>query len=280
MAERDLTTGSVPGLMIRLALPVLGGFILQSAYALVDLYWVGRLGSASVAGVGIVLNTFFIVLALGMIVGVGALALLSRAYGAGNREGIPALFQQVFWLSWGIGAAACLGALATAATFMEIFTNDPLVYSEGLAYFRIYAFSFLLQPVLMSLGFCWRAIGDFFTPPLLMGISVATNMALDPLLIFGWGPFPELGIRGASLATVISQIIPLAVYLWLVLGRVRNTLLVLNRPLKLDFGIIRRILRIGLPSGLQFVVVSLSLMLMFRGVKSFGGEAAAAMGIG
>src|SRR5579863_2231778 len=109
MAARDLSVGPIPKLVVVLALPVLATFVLQSLYALADLYFVGRLGGAALAGLGISLNTFFLVLAVGQAVGTGGLAMLAQTYGRGDHARVPHLFQQVFWLSTVIGLLFWVG---------------------------------------------------------------------------------------------------------------------------------------------------------------------------
>ncbi|MCH9047218.1 MAG: hypothetical protein IIA40_14080, partial [SAR324 cluster bacterium] len=133
---------------------------------------------------------------------------------------------------------------------------------------------------LMVFGFTWRAVGDFVTPAVLMALSVTANIVLDPLLIFGLGPFPRLEMRGAALATVLSQVLPLGVYLWLIFRSRRNDTLVVRRPFLLDGGRMVRMLRIGVPSGLQMLLMAAGLILTYRVVRPFGGDASAAVGIG
>ncbi|MCH8888158.1 MAG: MATE family efflux transporter [SAR324 cluster bacterium] len=280
MAAKDLTQGSIPHLMLRLALPVLGSFVLQSLYTLTDLYFVGLLGETQVAGLAIAFNGFFTTLAVGMTVGVGALAILSQAYGAGLREQVPYVFQQVFW---GIIITGMVyGALGWYFTdsLIGLFTSDPAVQAEGAAYFRIYTMTFLTMLFMMVIGFCFRAVGDFITPTVLMAIGVVTNIVLDPLLIFGVGPFPELGIRGAALATVASQTMTVGIYLWLVFKPHPRRILGVRRPFVLDLSQFFRVVRIGWPAGMQMALYAVIMMLVYRGVRPFGGEATAAVGIG
>ena len=280
MAAKDLTVGSIPLLVVKLSLPVLGYFGLQSLYALADLYFVGRLGGAAVAGLGISLNIFFLILALGMSLGIGALALISQAYGAGRRNQVAPMFQQTCWMVLIAGIAGWMLAWLATDRYFAFFTADPVVHAQGAAYFRIYAATFLTQLCLMVFGFTWRAVGDFVTPAVLMALSVTANIVLDPLLIFGLGPFPRLEMRGAALATVLSQVLPLGVYLWLIFRSRRNDILVLRRPFLLDGGRMVRMLRIGVPSGLQMFLMAAGLILTYRVVRPFGGDASAAVGVG
>lgn len=280
MAEKNLTTGSVPHLIWKLSLPVMGSMALQSTYALVDLYWVGRLGGASLAGLGISLNTFFIVLAMGMAVGVGALATISQTYGRGDRDGVTAYFIQVLWLVAGIGGVAWVVGLLLAEPFIGWFTADEAVHAQGVAYFRIYTAVFFSHLFLIAVGFCWRAVGDFLVPTMVVMLTLAVNMVLDPLLIFGWGPLPALGISGAAYATVASQFLGVALYAYMMVFHGGKHLLVLRRPLRPNFALQWRMLRIGLLSGLQTLFFAIGLMLVYRVVRPYGGDASASVGVG
>jgi putative MATE family efflux protein len=280
MAARNLSVGPVPKLVAVLSLPVLATFALQSLYALVDLYFVGRLGSSALAGLGISLNTFYVVLALGQSIGTGALALLAQTYGRGDHEQVPQIFQVVFWLGTAIGLVFWGLGYACSAPFMHAFTEDPAVFREGVAFMRSYSGTFFTQVMLIALSFSFRAVGDFIVPTAIMGASVLLNVALDPLLIFGLGPVPALGIAGAGLATWFSQIVGLAGYVWMSMASTRNTLLVLRRPLFWDRRLASRVLRIGLPSALQFMMFAAVLLLTFRYLRPLGGDAAAATGVG
>jgi putative MATE family efflux protein len=154
------------------------------------------------------------------------------------------------------------------------------VYREGVSFFRVYCGTFFLQVMLISLSFAFRAVGDFIVPTLISAVSVLLNVALDPLLIFGLGPFPALGVAGAALATVLAQTVGLAGYLWLATASRRNTLLVIRRPFFWDWKIAGRILRIGLPAALQFILFTVSLLITFRYLRPLGGDATAAAAVG
>ena len=280
MAFHDLTRGSIPRLLVMLALPIFGSFVLQSLYSLADLYFVGLLGGEQLAGLGIALNSFFLVLALGQSMGIGALALLSRAYGAKQTDKVPEVFRQSMLLVLVLGGFCWVGGYYSAEAYFSLQTSDPLVMAYGTAYFRIYVATFLFQLFLMVNGYARRALGDFLTPTLLMSTSVLINLAMDPILIFGWGPIPAMGIEGAAWATVGSQVVSASVYLWLIFGSRRNSLLVLRGLPKPHWPTIAKILAIGVPSGGQFVLFSAMNLIMYGYVKPFGADATAAVAVG
>ncbi len=243
---------------------------LQSVYALVDLAFVGRLGADAVAGLGISLQAFFLVLAISQVVSTAVLARVSQRYGAGNvREGREA-FTGFLIVAVGVGLAAAAAAYFSAELYVGTFTADPGVHELGLAYFRITSLTFLFQLLLMVIGTGMRASGDFITPMKVMATSVTTNMILDPLLIFGLGPFPEMGLEGAAWATVIAQVQSTVVYLWLLLRPpVQGRALRLARP-RLDRQMAVELAVRGLPAGVQYLLLSLVMGIVLAAMKPHG----------
>jgi len=280
MSARNLTSGSIPKLIVVLALPVLATFILQSMYALADLFFVGRLGGAALAGLGISLNSFFLILAVGQAIGTGGLALISQAYGSGAHNQARHVFQQVFWLSLGVGFVFWLAGWLSAERYVSSFTGDPAVVREGVAFLSFFTGTFFTSVTIFSMSFAFRAVGDFVVPTVMMAVSVLLNVALDPLLIFGLGPLPAMGVAGAGLATLISQCAAFAGYVYLVTASRRNTLLSLRRPFVWDWPLVGRILRIGLPSSAQNLLMMAGLLVMYRFLSPFGADATAAAGVG
>ncbi len=280
MADRDLTQGPVSRLVVTLSLPVLATFGLQSLYALVNLFFVGWLGGPAVAGLSISLNTFFLVLAVGQSLGTGGLALLAQAYGRSERAQVPFVFQQLVWLSLAVGMAMWIGGHLGAGAFIRAFTADPDVIREAVPFFQVYSATFLLQLILMVFSYCYRAVGDFMTPAYVFGGVLLLNLALDPLLMFGLGPLPRLGLLGAGYATALAQGAGALAYAWQILGSRRGHLLVLRRPFRLEWPVLWRLVRIGAPSGTQYLLFSAMLMLTYRYVGPFGAPATAAVGIG
>lgn len=280
MAGRDLTQGAVARWIPALTFPMMLTFGMQSAYALADLYFVSRLGGAALAGLGISLNTYFIVLAVGQAIGVGGLALLSQAFGAGRHDRVSQVFQQVLWLMLALGTVLWIVGWVNAERFILLFSEDANVVREGTAFMRAYSASFLFQVLLMAGAMCFRALGDFVLPTVISAVTVVLNVVLDPLLIFGWGPLSGLGIAGAGLATAIGQGVGVLAYAAMILFHPRTRALVVGLPLRWDWAIQRQVLRIGIPAGLRFLMLGTTLLVFFRFLRPLGGDAAAATGLG
>ncbi len=252
---------------------------LQSVYAIVDLAFVARLGEASVAGLAISFQVFFIILALSQIVATTALAEISQAYGAHRFAFARGVFTSFSLTGGAIGVVAAVAALAGADLYVGAFTDDPDVFREGVTYFRINAITFFLQLLLIVLGSGLRGSGDFITPMKFMTVSVLTNMALDPLLIFGLGPVPALGIAGAAWATVIGQVVALFGYARVLTRRDPGEAITWGRP-EWSSTFLQRLVTRGLPAGVQFFLISVVLGVVLAAMKPYGPNYTAAAGGG
>jgi len=244
--------------------------LLNSAYAMIDLAWVGSLGEPAVAGLSISLQAFFIILAIAQIIATTALADISQAYGRGEVARAGGLASSFTIVALGVGVASATIAYLVADHYVGVFTDDPEVFVLGVSYFQVTALTFFTQLLLMVFGNCMRGSGDFVTPMRIMIVSVLINVALDPLLIFGWGPFPELGLAGAAWATVIAQTVACLSYARrFIRPNADPQALVWRRP-EWSRGLFRRILVRGLPAGVQFFLLSLVLGIVLAAVKPFG----------
>ncbi len=273
MAQHDLTAGPVPRQLRALWLPTLAAMALQSVYAFVDLVFVAMLGDRAVAALGITLQAFFIILALGQMVGTTALSDVSQAYGRGDVTRARALFTTHTIFALVLGIVASIGAWLLADDYVAAFSDDPEVRALGAEYFRASAPTFLLQVLIIVFSGCERASGDFTGPMRIMAVSVALNAVLDPLLMFGLGPIPALGIAGAGHATVLAQLVTITTYALRFTRRQRSDPRALGwrRPTRQP-GALRRVLRQGFPAGLQFFAVYLVTGVVLAGVRPFGAD--------
>ena len=242
---------------------------LQSVYALVDLGYVRQLGEASVAGLSVSFQAFFLVLAMAKVVGTTLLTRVSKLYGRQEIDEARRVFTRYSAVAAAVGVVAAVVAFFSAELYVSTFTDDPAALAEGLAYFRISALTFLLQLLLVVFGDSLRASGDFVTPVKLMLLSLVLNLVLDPLLIFGLGPFPEMGISGAAWATVASQALAIFLYVVRFLRNQGERELRWVRPGN-DPQLLRELIVRGLPAGLQFFLISAVLGIILWKVGPHG----------
>jgi len=279
MARVDLTSGPIPKLLKSLWIPAFVAMFLQSCYALVNLVFVRMLGDRAVAAHGITLHSFFIILAIGQMIGTTATADISQAYGRGEVVRARGLLSAYTLVATLLGIAASIAAYLFAETYVDFLSDDPAVRPLGVVYFEANAPTFLLQLIIIILAGALRASGDFIAPMRIMIASVILNAALDPFLIFGIGPFPEMGIAGAAVGTVIAQALSVLAYVWLLMGRRKGEPRDPDPERRLRFarpawsrGLFARIVGRGFPAGLQFFVVYVVTGIVFIGVKPYGAD--------
>ena len=274
----DLTTGSIPKLLLKLAGPIVFSMLMFTLYLMVDLYFVGRLGPDAVAAVSISGNAFFVILGLSFILGIGGMALIAQAFGKRDYEEAATIYKQSLILSTVVGIVATLVGLVIASPYIGFFGGVGQSLEWGIEYFRIFSISFFFVLLLHVIGSCYRGMGDTRTPMIIMVLSTVLNIILDPLLIFGLLGFPRLGVRGAAIASLLSQLVSVGIYVYLIF--IRGQHLKIKGPWRLDLSIIKRSLSIGLPAGLTYFLLALNMLITYRVVSVFGTPALASIGIG
>jgi putative MATE family efflux protein len=275
----DLTTGSLSRHLLRTAGFMLVTMLSQTLYFLVDLYWVGRLGKEAVAAVGINGNLSFVVLALTQVLGVGTTTLVSQATGARNRERARLVFHQSQWLAWGAGLAFLLAAELTRPAYVRSIAADPATAALADRYMLWFSIALALQFVLATMSAALRGTGAFRAPMLIQVVTVAINMGLAPILIFGWGTGVPLGVAGAAIASLVA----------IVVGVVWLGTLFFRDDMFLRFGaeharprpaLWRPLLAVGLPAGAEFGLMAVQMFVVYAVARPFGAEAQAGFGIG
>jgi len=277
-ARIDLTKGSIPKQLLRLSGPIAFSMIMFTLYLMADLYFVGRLGPDAVAAVSISGNAFFVILGLSFVLGIGGMALISQAFGRRDYEEAAKVYKQSLILAILVGIASSITGLAIAHPYIAFFGGTGQSLEWGVEYFRVFSISFFFVLILHVIGACYRGMGNTKTPMIIMVQSTILNIILDPLLIFGLLGFPRLGVRGAAIASLLSQLIALAIYIYMIL--IRGQHLKIKGPWRLDLSIIKRSLSIGLPSGLTYFLLALNMLITYRVVSVFGTPALASIGIG
>ena len=202
----DLTEGPILQTLVKLAVPVTISMVLFTVYLLVDIYFVGRLGSDAVAALSISSNAFFIHLGFSTILGTGGMALIAQAFGRKDYNQASQVFKQSLLMALVIGSIEAVTGLLIAPFYIKFFGGGGKSLEWGIQYFQIFSISFLFMIFLYVIGNCYRGMGDTRIPMIIMLQGNILNMVLDPLLIFGWLGLPALGVRGAAIASLISQI--------------------------------------------------------------------------
>ena len=274
----DLTQGPVFKTLLRLAVPITISMVMFTVYLLADLFFVGRLGPDAVAAISISGNAFFIHLGFSTILGTGGMALIAQAFGRKDYEQASKIFKQGLLLALMIGLAEALAGFLFAEPFIRFFGGTGQAFEWGVQYFRIFAISFLGMMILYVIGNCFRGMGDTKTPMIILLQGNILNILLDPLLIFGMLGLPELGVRGAALASLIAQIYALGIYAYLIF--IKGTHIDVRGRWRLSMGIIKKMLYIGIPSGVSHFLLAANLLITYRVISDYGTAALASLGVG
>lgn len=278
MRERILE-GPILGTMLVLAWPVVVSNALQALYNLIDAFWLGKVSTEALSAPTVAWPVIFTFMSLGIGYQTAGSALVAQHTGAGDGEGVDRVGTQVFSFLFLLSAA--VGALGWgAAPWALRWMGTPGdIYPLAVSYLRIVSAGFPLMYGTFAFTGLLMGAGDTRTPMYLMGASVIANAVLDPVLIFGWGPFPELGVAGAAWATVSSRGVAACVGIWLLsTGRVGVRLRA--RWLLPRWGEISRILRVGTPNAVDHMATSLGFVVLMGLVAGFGTVVVAAYGIG
>ena len=262
-----------------MAIPIAIGMAMQTLHYLVDVYFVGRIGEAAVAGLTSGGNAWFLVMALTQVLGVGTMALIANASGRKDRADANLIFNQSLGLAALLAAITLVGGYTLTDWYMEALAADAETVAEGSLYLRWCLPGLALQFALVSMGSALRGTGIVKPTIFVQVFSVGLNAILAPFMIAGWVTGRPLGVLGAGLSTTIS----IAVGVLMMLAY----FLRLERFVRFDFACVRprpeawgRILRVGLPPGGEFALMFVYMAVIYWCIRGFGAEAQAGFGIG
>jgi putative MATE family efflux protein len=258
---------------------MLVSMIFQTLYVLVDLFWVGRLGTDAIAAVGLSANLSFIVIAITQVLAVGATTLVSHAAGTKDQERAILLFNQSQVLSMVVGILFLGIAMAlrhqyaagqSATEGMRIATEEYLLW---------FIPAMALQFAMVAMGAALRGTGNFKPGMYVQTGTVIINIVLAPFLIFGWGPFPQMGVSGAAVATLLAIVVGVV---WISFYFIDA-----NAYLRFHAGSWRpqlrvwwQMLRIGLPAGAEFALMGIYMAVVYAITRPFGAAAQGGFTIG
>lgn len=278
MKENRMGYEPIPKLLVRMSLPIALSMLVQALYNIVDSIWVSRIGEDALAAVSMAFPIQMLINAFSVGIGVGMNALLSRYLGEKKREDANLTAQNGGVLVILAAVLFSIFGVMISSKLIGIQTSDPAIYRDGVRYLNI-CFIF-------SIGLC----GQIYMERLLQstGLSIYSmytqifgavlNIALDPMFIFGVGPFPKLGVTGAAVATVSAQIMALCLGLYFNLTK-NKELNLFQRQFHLNRTIIRGIFSVGIPSAIMMSVNSFALFLINAILAIFGATAVVALGI-
>ena len=265
-------------LLLRLSLPSIAATVTISLYNIVDTFWVAKLGHEAIAALTIVFPYQILVIALGVGTGIGIAALVSRRFGENNPEATNHVAGQTFFLSVFWGLIFMMFAVFFSEGILTTFGATPDIMEYGTQYLVITAYGAPQVIFALVASNLIRGSGDAIKPMIIMITASVINIILDPFMILGLGPFPEMGVRGAALATVIAQSFGAILALYYLLAH-RTAFRIRVGHLRPNMPILGDIYRVGAPSSILEITESLCFILFNIAVSSFGSIAIAAVGI-
>src|SRR5438093_2375060 len=276
---KDLTTGSVTRHLLHMSAFLAMSMVVQTLYLLADLYWGGHLGKEAIAAVGVAGNITMVVLSLSQVLAVGTTTLISQAAGRKDQQHAELAFNQSFVMSILIALVLGVVGFIVRPAYCDWLSADTETATLAKAYLLWFLPGLLLQFPLVALGSALRATGIIKPTVGFQVFSVLLNIVLAPLLIFGIGPWPRLGVTGAALATFVSILVAdvlIVIYFEKKYHYLRFRFPLFSPQTKIWGGM----LKIGVPAGAEFLLMFVYIMVVYVIIRGFGPAAQAGFGVG
>ena len=272
----DLVGGPILRSLITLAMPIMASSFLNTIYSITDMAWIGLLGSRAVAGVGVGGMFMWLAQGFGATARMGGQVNVGQSLGRGDRTAAADFARGAIHLAILLAVIFAFVTAGFTGRLVSLFhLNDTVAVTSAIRYMKITCGCVVLPYLTGTLGGICTAQGDSRTPLLANSVGLAVNMFLDPMLIRGVGPFPELGVVGAAVATVTAQLISVLILVFRGRGDSANVLSGLRLLRLSGRSFYRNIIRIGVPASLQSMVYSLISMTLTRRIEAFGAAAVA-----
>lgn len=257
---------------------MLVSMVFQTLYVLIDLYWVGRLGTDAVAAVAISSNLMFFVLASTQMLAVGTTTLVAQATGRKDRAQATLVFNQAQILSAIVGVVFLVVGLAIRDAYARALSADEATRVLVLEYLLWFIPAMALQFGFLAMASALRGTGNFRPGMVVQTATVIINIVLAPILVFGWGTGVAFGVAGAAIATLIAILVGIV---WMVsYFTPADAYLKFSGDLKPRLRLWADMLKIGLPAGAEFAMMAIYLVIVTAMIKPFGAAAQAGFGVG
>jgi putative MATE family efflux protein len=273
-SHQDYTQGNLNRAILLLAIPMVLEMVLESLFAVVDVFWVGRLGANAVAAVGLTESMLALVMAIGLGVALSTTAMVARRIGEKDPEDAAIAGVQAIALGLAISLTIGIPAGIFAPQLLRLMGASPAIVATGSGYARIALGGCGAILMLFLNNAIFRGAGDAAIAMRLLWVSNIINLVLDPCLIFGLGPFPRMGVTGAALATLTGRSVGV-LYQFYRLMNGTERIRVLARQLRLNLRVMGRLLRLSLTGILQFGIAHTSWIVLVRIVSLFGAASVA-----
>ncbi len=267
--ERDFTETSLGKAIFILAVPMVLEMLMESIFAIVDIFFVSRLGANAVATVGLTESAMTIIYAIGMGLAMATTALVSRRIGEKKKKEAGEVAFQAIFMAVIVAVLIAIPGVIFAREFLQLMGAPDEVIEQGYMYPAIMFGGNMIIMMLFIINAVFRSSGDAAISMRVMWLANIINIILDPLLIFGYGPFPELGLEGAAIATTIGRGTAVLYQFYLLWsGKYRIRLYWDN--IKLKFSVMWKLLKISGGGILQNLIATSSWIFLMRIIAVFG----------
>ncbi len=273
--EHDYTQGSIRGAIVLLAIPMILELSLESVFAVVDMFFVGKLGANAIATVGLTESAITIVYSIAIGLSTAATAVVARRIGEKDPDGAAHAGMQSILIAVIITVIISITGIIFAADILHLMGASPEVVKEGALFTQIMLGGSLFIILLFLINGIFRGAGDAAMAMKSLWIASLINIILCPTLINGYGPFPELGLKGAAIATVIGRGTGVLYQCWH-LFKGNGTIKIKGWHFKWDVPVIKTLVKVAWPATLQFVIQSGSWIVLAMLVAHTGGTDASA----
>jgi putative MATE family efflux protein len=274
-----MTEGPIVKALITMAVPIVMSNMLQTAYQLVDAFWVGRLGEQAVAAVSASFPVVFLLISLGGGLAVVGSAFVAQYAGARDYEAVNQVAGQTFLMVFAVALLLSVLGYLFVGPILDLMGIPAEIYELTHGFLSVSIIGVIFMFTYFIFESVLRGVGETRLPLMIVATTVLLNLVLDPLFIFGWGPVPAFGVKGAAYATIISQAVA-AFTGMVVLMSNRFGIQITLANLKPDFPFMARALSIALPASVEQSSRAVGINAMNVLVISFGTTTMAAFGIG
>lgn len=274
---QDYTNGSIRKAVLLLAIPMILEMLMESVFAVTDLFFVGHLSDSSYAitTVGLTESVLSIIYSLAIGISMAATAMVARRIGEKNKEGAAESALQSLILATSIGIIICVIGFILAPDILRWMGAEPRTVEMGTPYTRIMMGGSLVIMFLFLINGIFRGAGDAFMAMKSLWLANICNIILCPVLIYGFGPIPAFGLTGAAIATTTGRGIGVLYQLYHLFG-CRSIVNIKPGNIKINWTIIRSLIKIASPGTLQFIIGSCSWIFLARLVAETGHSSASA----
>jgi len=272
--DANILSGNIDRAIILLAIPMTLEMVMESLFAVVDIFFVSKIGVNAIAAVGLTESLMTITYSLGWGLALGTTAMIARRVGEKDNDGASIAAVQSIYLAFIIAVPIMIAGLLFAEDFLRMMGASEMIIAEGAGYTRLIFGSNIIVILLFLINGIFRGAGDAALAMRSLWIANSINIILDPMFIFGIGPFPEWGIEGAAIATVIGRAVGICYQVYH-LAKGRGIVKIHRGNWQYKNEIVIRLVKLSSGVTAQFIIGSASWIFLMRVMSTFGSIALA-----